>query len=161
MKKNITVIISLANLIAVSCAHAEGMCKEREAEIFTCETQKSISSLCKSKDTDTLSYRNGLANRINLEVSESSDRKGKVFYFSSTPYSGGGEAHIRFSRAGYTYYLYDKTIKTDDGPTFSAGIVVYKGATKISNQVCGNDASIHQSAYSDITKESYRSIGSK
>ncbi|WP_146010020.1 hypothetical protein [Burkholderia sp. WAC0059] len=161
MKKNITVIISLAGLIVMSCAHAEGMCKGREAEIFTCEMERSISSLCESKDTGAFFYRNGFVNKINLDVSENGVRKGRIFYFSRALYSGGGEAHIRFSRAGYTYYLYDKTIKTDGGPTFSAGIVIYRGATEISNHVCLNNASIHRNAYSDIPKENYRSIDSK
>jgi hypothetical protein len=161
MKKIEVIVISLVNFIAISCAHAEGMCREGETIIFDCELQKSISSLCESKDAGVLSYRNGVTNKINLEISDGDAGKVKVFYFSSTPYAGGGEAHIRFSKAGYTYYLYDKTIKTDDGPTFSGGIVVYKGARKISNLVCGNDASIHQNAYRDIAKERYRSIGSK
>lgn len=161
MKKIKAIAISLVNLLAISCAHAEGMCNAQETAIFNCELQKSIASFCEAKDAGVLSYRNGVANKINLEISDSDARRGKVFYFSNTPYAGGGEAHIRFWRAGYTYYLYDKTIKTNDGPIFSAGIVVYKGERKVSNLVCGNDASIRQNAYHDIAKESYRNIGSK
>lgn len=161
MKKNEFIFISLIDLIATSSVHAEGMCKGGEAVVFNCETQKSVSSLCESKGTGVLSYRNGVAGRINFELSDSGAQKGRFFYFSNTPYAGGGEAHIRFSRSGYTYYLYDKSIKTDDGPMFSAGVVVYRGEKKISSSICNNDASIRRNAYDDITKEIYRSIGSK
>jgi hypothetical protein len=102
MKKIEVIVISLVNFIAISCAHAEGMCREGETIIFDCELQKSISSLCESKDAGVLSYRNGVTNKINLEISDGDAGKVKVFYFSSTPYAGGGEAHIRFSKAGYT-----------------------------------------------------------
>lgn len=54
---------------------------------------------------------------------------------------------------------FDKTIKTDSASTFSAEIVVYRWARKISHRVCDNDASIRQEAYEHVTKEAYRSIG--
>jgi len=155
------IAVSLINLVAVSSVNAEGMCKDGETVIFNCETKKSVSSLCQSTDTGVFSYRNGAGSKINLEISDSGTRKGQVFYSSNTPYAGGGEAHIRFSKSGYTYYLFDKSIKTDDGPTFSAGVVVYRGERKISNLICNNDASIRQNAYGDITKESYRRIESE
>jgi hypothetical protein len=161
VKKIQFILISLFSLTAISSVRAEGMCKDSETVIFNCEMPKSVSSLCESKDTEILSYRNGVGRKINLELTDSGILKGKIFYFSNTPYAGGGEAHIRFSRSGFTYYLYDKSVKTDDGPTFSAGIVVYRGGRKISNLICSNDASIRRYAYDDITKERYRSIGSK
>lgn len=133
MKKIKILSTTLTSLLAISCTYAEGMCNTRETVIFNCELQKSISSLCESEDTGVLSYRNGSAKKINLEVSDNAPLKGKIFYFSNTPYAGGGEAHIRFSRNDYTYYIYDKTIKTDDGPTFSAGIAVFKDQRKISD----------------------------
>jgi hypothetical protein len=89
MKKIEVIVISLVNFIAISCAHAEGMCREGETIIFDCELQKSISSLCESKDAGVLSYRNGVTNKINLEISDGDAGKVKVFYFSSTPYAGG------------------------------------------------------------------------
>ncbi|MDR6419619.1 hypothetical protein J2801_001870 [Paraburkholderia phenoliruptrix] len=145
----------------VVAAHAEGLCKSEEAAIFNCELPKSISSLCRSSDASVLTYRNGIKGRLNLEISDGGGERGRVFYFSNIPYSGGGEAHIRFSRSGYTYFIYDKTIKSDDGAISSAGLVVYKGDKKISNLVCGNDASIREVAYHAITKETYRSIGAR
>ncbi|WP_322015971.1 hypothetical protein [Paraburkholderia sp. J12] len=150
----------IINLAAATVAHAEGMCKSGELTIFNCALSKSISSLCQSSDKGVLTYRNGIDREVRFELSNKGNQNSPVFFFSNTPYAGGGEAHIRFSNQEYTYYLYDKTIKTDEGPTFSAGIVIYK-KNKISNLVCSNDASIHEEAYQSMTKEAYRSIGAK
>ncbi|KAB0640111.1 hypothetical protein [Burkholderia stagnalis] len=150
-------ILSLAPMVA---AHAEGMCTEKEVVIFNCELEKTIASLCQSTESGTLTYRNGNGGKIGLQISDSKRIK-KVFYFSNIPYAGGGEAHIGFSRLGYTYYLYDKTIRSDEGSTFSAGIVVYRGEKKISNISCNNNASIRERAYQEIAREKYRSIDAR
>jgi hypothetical protein len=153
-------LLSITSYIILD-AKAEGMCNINEVVIFNCELKKSTSSLCKSKDHHTLTYRNGTKNKTNIEISDYQQTQKNLFLFSNTFYSGGGEAHIRFSNSGYTYYLYDKTIKTDDEPIFSAGIAIYQGEKKISNLICNNDAAIHQEAYQDIAKERFRDIKSK
>jgi hypothetical protein len=112
-------------------------------------------------DTGALVYRYGSMKKVDLEVSDAALNKSPTFYFSNVPYSGGGEAHIRFSTAKYAYYLYDKTVKTDDGPQVSAGVVVYRNDKKVDHKVCENDASIGQTAYDEMPKEAYRDIGSK
>ncbi|MFX1674595.1 hypothetical protein PWR63_20385 [Paraburkholderia sp. A2WS-5] len=142
-------------------AHAEGLCEAGETVIFNCELLKSISSLCQANGNGILAYRNGINGEINLKKSDKGGSNGRVFYFSNTFYSGGGEAHIRFSRSNYTYYLYDKTIKTDGGPAFSAGVAIYKGSRRVANLVCSNDASIRESAYHTITKEAYHRISTQ
>jgi hypothetical protein len=142
-------------------AYAEGLCEAGETVVFNCELPKSVSSLCLAGRNGVLTYRNGGEGKLNLKISDEGQGKGKIFYFSNIPYAGGGEAHIRFSRSDYTYYLYDKITKTDDGPTSSAGVVIYRDQVKVANLMCGNDASIRESAYSEITKEAYRSIGSQ
>lgn len=153
--------VSILAFVSAAAAHAEGLCTTKETAIFNCELEKFASSLCQSTENGTLTYRNGIDRKINLRISDNKKSKKDVFYFSNTPYAGGGEAHIRFSQFDYTYYLYDRTIKTDEGPTFSAGIVIYKGKKKISNLTCNNDASIREGAYQSITKEAYRSIGAQ
>jgi hypothetical protein len=145
----------------VTVVRAEGLCQAGETAIFNCELPKSVSSLCQAGDNGILTYRNGVNGKINLKISDEGETKGRVFYFSSTPYAGGGEAHVRFSRSHYTYYIYDKAMKTDDGPVFSAGVVIYKDGGKVANLVCSNDASIRESAYHTLTKEAYRSIGAQ
>lgn len=152
------VSVALISLALTASAHAEGLCAAKETAIFNCELKKSVSSLCQSTENGILTYRNGLDGKIDLQISGNNEGKKDVFYFSSRPYAGGGEAHIRFSRLGYMYYLYDKTVKAGEGPTFSAGIVVYEGGKRISNFVCNNDASIRASAYQSIVREMYRTI---
>jgi hypothetical protein len=156
--------IILALLIAFAAmvpAHAESLCILREIVIFNCELKKSTASLCKSDENGALTYRSGSNSKVNMQLSDTGKGKGSVFFFSDAPYAGGGEAHIRFSRAAYTYYLYDKTVKTTEGPEFSAGIAIYKGQRKISNFACENDASIRAEAYKSITRESFQLIDSR
>ncbi|HDR9046112.1 TPA: hypothetical protein QDA94_000302 [Burkholderia vietnamiensis] len=157
MKACQAVTVAIIGLVVTVSVRAEGQCAVKETLIFNCELAKSTSSLCKSTENGVLTYRNRSDGKINLQISDKKRRK-NVFYFSNTPYAGGGEAHIRFSRLGYTYYLYDRTIKADEGPASSAGIVVYKGEERISSLMCSNDASIHEEAYQAITREKYRSI---
>ncbi|MBR8292792.1 hypothetical protein KDW63_01235 [Burkholderia cenocepacia] len=158
MKISRTVPIVVVNFAMAIAAHAEGLCTVEETVVFNCELEKSISSLCQTKGSGVLVYRNGNDGKINLEIYGGNGVGRDVFYFSNTSYAGGGEAHIRFSRFGYAYYLYDRTIKTEGGPTFSAGIVVYKGRKRISNLMCNNDASIREEAYREIAREKYRPI---
>lgn len=139
--------------------HAESLCADHETIIFNCKLPSKTASLCKSKNGGDVTYRYGDTSRIDLEVSDAGARRGEIFYFSSTSYAGGGEAHIRFSRARYTYYLYDKTVKADDGHDFSAGIIVFRGRAKIADHICTNMASIRDSAYVEMTREEYSDIG--
>jgi len=148
---------SIMGLVSVAAAHAEGLCSTEEAAVFNCELKASVSSLCQSTENGSLIYRNGVGEKINLQISDKKNKR-NVFFLSNTPYSGGGETHIRFSRMGYTYYLYDKVIKVDDGPETFAGIVVYKKNKKIYSLACNNNASIRASAYQSISREKYRSI---
>ncbi|WP_429443925.1 hypothetical protein [Paraburkholderia sp. 40] len=160
--KNIQIEFGLAIIYFYSAAaYAEGMCNDNEMIVFNCQSNRSTASLCKEMGGDALTYRHGKMNRIDLEVSAVGLRKKEKFYFSSIPYSGGGEAHIRFFNGGYTYFLYDKTVRVDEGPEFSSGIVVYRHGRKISQETCNNDASIQHAAYSEIKKEEYMDIGSK
>jgi hypothetical protein len=141
--------------------NAEGLCMEKEVALFNCEMKKSVSSLCLATENGDVTYRNGIDGRLDFMISEDKNIKKRIFYFSDVSYAGGGEAHIRFSRFGYTYYLYDKTIKADDGPEFSAGVAVYKGLKRVSNSLCINDASIRSGAYQSIEREVFKAIDVK
>jgi hypothetical protein len=142
-------------------AHSEGLCAAGEAVIFNCDLPKSVSSLCQSDSDGTLTYRNGRDGKVNLKISDAGEKIKNIFYFSDIPYASGGESHIRFIISNYTYYIYDKVKKTDDGPEFSAGIVILKRGEKVANLVCQNDASIRERAYHTIDRESYRPIGAQ
>lgn len=159
MRVNNTFLLFLAGIFFSAGARAEGMCNVNEVAIFNCELKKNTASLCKSKDRDVVTYRNGNRKMIKLVLSDNGE--GNVFFFSNVPYAGGGESHVRFSINNYSYYLYDKTVKTDSGPIFSAGIVVYRRADKISNLLCNNNASIRQYAYQNLARDNYRNIDAK
>jgi hypothetical protein len=155
--KRYIVMALVVGFDVTSVVRAEGLCIPRETVIFNCEMEKYTASLCQSIGERTLTYRSGAGGRLAMELSDAGKKK-PVFFLSSIPYAGGAENHIRFSRSSYTYYFYDKTIKTSEGPEFSAGIVIYKDQRRISDLSCRNDASIYAAGYESITKESYRSI---
>ncbi|WP_321783649.1 hypothetical protein [Paraburkholderia sp. J94] len=159
MKTIVALTISMTSLALQTTAHAEAMCKPGEQPIFNCELKASVASLCLDASKKIFVYRNGTTGKLNLQVPRSDDlATGSPFHFSYAPYSGGGEAHVRFRQGAYNYYLYDRTYRTDDGPDFSAGIVIFKNDRKIANLACTNDASIHQQAYMQIPQETYRDI---
>ncbi|WP_423394960.1 hypothetical protein [Burkholderia sp. LMG 21824] len=142
-------------------ARAEGLCATKEVAIFNCELEKSVSSLCKSKESGALIYRSGVDGKVGLRIPGGKEDARDFFFLSYAPYAGGGETHIRFYWLGYTYYLYDKVTKVDDGPALYSGIVMYKGKERISNISCENDASIRAIAYQSIARETYRSISTR
>lgn len=142
-------------------ASAEGLCIGAESALFNCDLQNGTASLCESNNDGTLTYRNGTRSEINLEISDVGKCGEKVFYLSDASYAGGGEAHIRFQNGKYSYFLYDRTVKTEDGPEFIAGIAVYREDKKIANLLCKNDASIKQGAYLRINREKYKAIQEK
>ncbi|MDR6497496.1 hypothetical protein J2785_000638 [Burkholderia ambifaria] len=155
------VAASIIGLAPMVVAHAEGLCTKKEVTIFNCELEKSVSSLCQSKESETLIYRSGVDGKVGLRIQGGKKDARDFFFLSYAPYAGGGETHIRFYWLGYTYYLYDKVIKVDGDPMLYSGIVMYKGKEKISNISCENDASIRAIAYQSIARETYRSIGAQ
>jgi hypothetical protein len=56
------------------------------------------------------------------------------------------------------YVIYDRTVKTEDGPKFSAGVTVFRAGRKVVDRSCLNDASIHSIAYNALPREEYRDI---
>jgi hypothetical protein len=158
LTRNAISLIILGLLFSANI-RAEGMCHTNETAIFNCNLKKTTASLCESKASNILTYRNG--DRTGYRLVLSDNGKNNLFLFSNVPYAGGGEAHIRFSINDYNYYLYDKTVKTDEGPIFSAGIVIYRKEQKISNLTCNNDASIKQDAYQNFPRENYKNIDAK
>ncbi|WDZ97163.1 hypothetical protein Herbaro_05045 [Herbaspirillum sp. WKF16] len=163
-------LLALVALLQAHAAHAAPpvptMCLPGEKEIFSCATRaKKTASLCASADFSakggTLQYRFGAPGKTELQYPDTPQPAAGKFLFSSTMYSGGGEAHIRFSNGGYDYILFDRTVRTNfKGPTndpqFSAGIVVRgpKGA-KPSTRGCSNDASIKADAYEALPTEQF------
>lgn len=173
-KPTIDTLLRLAALLALAAGHAQvhaaapepTMCRPGEKEIFSCTTKaKKTASLCASPGFSaqggTLQYRFGTPGKAELQYPETPQPAAGTFFFSSTMYSGGGEAHIRFSNGGYDYLLFDRTVRTNfKGPTndprFSAGIVVRgpRGSKPVTRG-CSNDASIKADAYEALPREEF------
>lgn len=139
------------------------LCTPDENILFQCTLKTKLLSLCASKDfapdRGTLQYRFGTSKKLDLVYPATPQAAAGHFFFSSTPYSGGGEAHIRFETAGYEYFLFDKVIRTSfngpNNPEFTAGVVT-RHEGKTSMRECSNAASgIHANAYEAIPGETY------
>ncbi|MFJ3048277.1 hypothetical protein ACIPEN_20785 [Herbaspirillum chlorophenolicum] len=169
MKNALFFAASLALANAHAAAPEPTMCKPGEKDIFSCTTHaRKTASLCASPDFSagggTVQYRFGTPANIELQYPNTPQPAAGKFFFSSTMYSGGGEAHIRFASGGYDYILFDRTVRTNfKGPTndpqFSSGIVVRgpKGG-KASTRGCTNDASIKSDAYEALPKEEFEDL---
>jgi hypothetical protein len=156
-------------LVAISlgwAAQAEGLCRADETVMFACTTAKGMAYVCTSKPftatAGTLQYRFGQPGHVDLAYPATPDRPAGHFHFSSTAYSGGGEAHLAFSNDGYDYLLYDRTIAGDWDKqghrphAFSTGVLVRKGRRIVSNRRCLKaDDSMRQSAYEDLPSEDF------
>lgn len=154
-------ILTLMILLAANADASESMCGSRESVIFNCDLGRSVASLCMSRISGLSVYRKGTSKKLELVLNERRNGRGALFFLSNTQYAGGYESHIRFSNDNVTYILYDKSVKTDDGPEASAGIVIYEKGRKLANLVCENDASISAATYEVMRKEGYTAIKEK
>lgn len=152
-------ILGMAALSLVSFRlAAEGACAYGEMSVFDCELGNAKASLCMSSETGLPGYRNVSMRGKFFSISEKKHSEKLIFFISNVPYAGGYETHIRFDNRNYTYFIYHRSIKTDDGPISSAGIVVYRGQERIASDVCQNDSSIRALAYDRLPREDYRDI---
>ncbi|HLJ26426.1 MAG TPA: hypothetical protein VKY85_06935 [Candidatus Angelobacter sp.] len=140
------------------------LCQKDEQVVFGCNLGNKIVSLCASSGpSPRFQYRAGSSKHMELQFPSVPGPAQDNFWFSSTAFSGGGSAHIRFKIADYEYLLFDYTMRTGFGadghnnPEFGAGVAVLRGGNVISTQSCKNDASIQSLAYDQLPKEEYTS----
>jgi hypothetical protein len=155
-------ICLLGALAAIpSLALCQEYCNSEEKPVFSCQIKDKKAELCYSKEINDFVYRFKKGDVVQFQYPKVVGGN-DPFKFSSTPYAGGGEAHVRFENGDYTYFIYDKDVKNSDGGLNStAGIIVKKGGKAVANMQCDNDASIHSEAYDIIPKESYEDIGAQ
>ncbi|HET7773913.1 MAG TPA: hypothetical protein VFK82_08820 [Burkholderiaceae bacterium] len=114
---------------------APSLCSADEAVVFSCEFKgrsgARIAALCASPaqagEPPRVQYRFGTPRRIEFRFPSTPQPLGELFWLSTTMYSGGGEARIRFRNADTDYILFDATTRTGFGggpnnPQFTAGI---------------------------------------
>ena len=70
----------------------------------------------------------------------------------------GDTNRISDSNGRVTFLLYNKSVKTDNGPEASAGIVVHKKGQKIANLSRENNVSISAEAYEAMRQEDFNAI---
>lgn len=155
----------LVCMVASAAAPEEKfLCLKQEQVVFGCNLGKKVVSLCASNHSSAwnFQYRFGAPSHLELQFPDIPSPAKDHFWFSSTAFSGGGSAHIRFVNAGYEYVLFDSTVRTNFGesgrhdPKFNAGIVVLQEGKTVSKRYCTNDASIHAAAYEQMLREEYQ-----
>ncbi|MBT8765824.1 hypothetical protein [Metapseudomonas boanensis] len=160
---NLNQLCALLLLTASSLSYAVGpstvhnLCTSGEEVIFNCRLNDATASFCFSGSSKITTYRYGNAKKLDLLMQQDEANK-STFFISNATYIGGGETHVRFNNKNHTYIIFDKTIREDGWPTFSAGIVVFKSGHKQAQLECTNDASIGERAYKILIREQFMKI---
>lgn len=148
---------------------AENLCIEGEQIVFTCAVKKRVASVCASipftKSEGNMQYRFGTKSNVEFRFPPNPSPQGKHFYLSSTPFSGGGETHLRFINGVYEYIVYERTTRGEedgqDSPPvlFNDGILIKKSGKKIAQYKCDKNANRGISAvvYDVLQREPFKS----
>ena len=77
--------------------------------------------------------------------------------WASVPYSGGGEAQIKFENAGTHYIVFSQIIRTNfepgepNNPAINDGVAVFKDGAQIAKRIC-DDAQVKPIDYDAAEK---------
>jgi len=143
--QHLAALLALSPL-AASAAASKYLCHADEQVIFGCAVGKRMVSLCASpkvgRDAGYVQYRFGTLARLELTYPTSLEPPAEKFHISTTGYSGGGAARLRFSIAGFDYVLFDSVVRTNftpgepNNPAFSAGIATVRDGKVVSRHKC-------------------------
>jgi hypothetical protein len=120
-------------------ASAASLCTADEPVVFACHVGSKLVSLCRaSGDRGMLSYRFGRPDGVELSYPEPGRQASAAFTVKSTPLVGGGETTVAFQRGAYTYTVYSRVARADDGktPEFEDGVIVSKRGKVLSRMRC-------------------------
>ncbi len=142
------------------------LCKAQETLLFGCDSGPKMISVCASQGfsatTGYVQYRFGTPGNIELSYPEKLSPPNGHFWLSSTGYSGGGEAHLRFVNHGVTYAVFDRMVRTNftpgepNDPDMSEGIVVRPQGKKATTRLCTHsEGGIRAQAYTTIEREDF------
>jgi len=142
------------------------LCKAQETLLFGCDSGPKMISICASQGfsatTGYVQYRFGTPDKIELTYPETPSPPKGHFWLSSTSYSGGGEAHLRFTNHGVTYAVFDRMVRTNftpgepNDPEMSEGIVVRPQGKKATRRLCtSSEGGIRQQAYTTLEREDF------
>lgn len=117
---------------------AASLCRAGEPQTFSCPVGRKLVSIC--GEGAGAVYRFGRPGRVELEAKNPTT--------AQIGYSGGGETQAAFANQGYTYVVYDRTVRTrftPDGrhdPAFTQGLLVVKNGRVLADRRCGGDATL-------------------
>ncbi len=120
-------------------APAASLCLAGEPVVFACRVEGKLVSLCRAPSSDGgLHYRFGLPAALELEYPAPGQRARAAFKVGSTPLIGGGITSVAFARGGYTYTLYSRIGRADDGttPEFEDGLTVERRGKTLRHLRC-------------------------
>lgn len=131
-------------IVAASCccaapARAASLCAPNEPVVFACHVGSKLVSLCRpAGDRGMLSYRYGGPEKLELSYPEPGRHAGAAFTVKSAPLVGGGETTVAFRRGAYTYTVYSKVAREEDGttPAFEDGVIVARRGKVVSKMRC-------------------------
>lgn len=154
----------LACALCGSCTaatHPGSLCSTNEQVIFNCTVKHKLLSVCSKQDdrsSEYVQYRFGLPEKTELEYPSSKVSSKKKFRLSVTSYAGGGEAHLRFDNAGYSYIVFDRSVREEGGDAeFDSGVVIIKVGTEQRSILRCDDSSatLRAPAYSLFDRENF------
>ncbi len=166
------ILVLLCALLPVVGAQAAtptpSLCEASEKVVLTCELKgsKKMLSLCAGASFPapgaSLQYRFGAPEKIELRYPEGHSNARKAFLYSATGYSGGGEAHIRFTNGAYDYILFERTVQVESGgkrkPQFSAGVITRKAQKVLSVRTCAQGAALQLDVADQLPTEEFEFI---
>lgn len=121
-----------------------GLCAADEPALFSCRVRTGkVASVCGAEGPDGrrfAQYRYGRSGSEPELTFPATPAEGQLA-FASTPYSGGGEAQLMFTRGDVHYVVYSRTVRTRfDGegndPDFQDGVAVMHGEQLVSRLAC-------------------------
>lgn len=115
------------------------LCAVGEAVIFHCGIGRKMVSVCGGRATAPhAQYRFGTPGDIELAFPGPGEQSRLVY--EREAYSGGGALRIMFTRGGYDYAVYSRTVRTGfngrNNPQFSDGVMVSRGGRLVSDRAC-------------------------
>ena len=130
--------------VAAACcgvfpAQAASLCATSEPVVFACHVGSKMVSLCRQAgDRGMLSYRYGGPGKLELSYPEPGRQASAAFTVKSAPLVGGGETTVAFKRGVYTYTVYSKVARSEDGstPEFEDGVIVSRRGKVLSKMRC-------------------------
>ena len=130
--------------VAAACcgaghAQAASLCAPNEPVVFACHVGAKIVSLCRpAGDRGMLSYRFGGIEHIDMHYPDPGRQASAAFTVKSAPLIGGGETTVAFQRGAYTYTVYSKVARGEDGdmPEFEDGVIVSRRGKVLSRMRC-------------------------